>query len=389
MRAENVVPAPRASSARAVPKKKTIRKSSMDLPFLVIVLILLMLGLVMVFSASHASAFYKYGDSYVYLRSQAMWIGLGLIVMYFTAKMATPKLMKTMAMPALAIALVLLALVPFIGRAVQGAKRWIYIGPISIQPSEIAKVAVVLAFAYLITKAGDRIKTFKYGILPFVCILGVIGFLLFKQPHISATVLVFAIGASMMIVGGVNMKWFAGAAVAAIPAFVFIITQTGHGMSRIKLWFDPYVDPLGKGYQTIQSLYAVGSGGLFGLGLGKSRQKYLYIPEPQNDFIFAIACEELGFIGAMIIVLLFVALVWRGFLIAFRAPDRFSALVVVGIIIKVGLQAMLNIAVVTNTVPNTGISLPFFSSGGSAMVVQLFEMGLVLAVSRYSRTEKV
>ena len=165
--------------------------------------------------------------------------------------------------------------------------------------------------------------------------------------------------------------------------------MTGHGMSRIELWLNPYADPLGKGYQTIQSLYAVGSGGLFGLGLGKSRQKYLYIPEPQNDFIFAIVCEELGFIGAMIIILLFVALVWRGFVIAFRAPDRFSALVVVGIMVKVGLQTMLNIAVVTNTIPNTGVSLPFFSSGGSAMVVQLFEMGLVLAISRYSRTEKV
>lgn len=353
------------------------------------VLLLSMMGLVMVFSASHAAAYYRFKDSYYFIRSQALWVALGLVVMFITAKLATPKLMKVMAMPSLAIAIGLLALVPFIGVTLNDAKRWLKFGPITIQPSEIAKVAVVLAFAYMITRSGDKIRTFRYGILPYACILLVIGGLLAKQPHISATVLIFAIGAAMLLVGGVPLGWFVAAIGAAVPLLFLVIRMTGHGMSRIELWLNPYADPLGKGYQTIQSLYAVGSGGLFGLGLGKSRQKYLYIPEPQNDFIFAIVCEELGFIGAMIIILLFVALVWRGFVIAFRAPDRFSALVVVGIMVKVGLQTMLNIAVVTNTIPNTGVSLPFFSSGGSAMVVQLFEMGLVLAISRYSRTEKV
>lgn len=365
------------------------KKSAIDLPFLVMVLLLSMMGLVMVFSASHAAAYYRFKDSYYFIRSQALWVALGLVVMLITAKLATPKLMKVMAMPSLAIAIGLLALVPFIGVTLNDAKRWLQFGPITIQPSEIAKVAVVLAFAYMITRSGDKIRTFRYGILPYACILLVIGGLLAKQPHISATVLIFAIGAAMLLVGGVPLGWFVAAIGAAVPLLFLVIRMTGHGMSRIELWLNPYADPLGKGYQTIQSLYAVGSGGLFGLGLGKSRQKYLYIPEPQNDFIFAIVCEELGFIGAMIIILLFVALVWRGFVIAFRAPDRFSALVVVGIMVKVGLQTMLNIAVVTNTIPNTGVSLPFFSSGGSAMVVQLFEMGLVLAISRYSRTEKV
>lgn len=370
-------------------QQKKRKKSAIDLPFLVMVLLLSMMGLVMVFSASHAAAYYRFKDSYYFIRSQALWMALGLVVLFITAKLATPKLMKVMAMPSLAIAIGLLALVPFIGVTLNDAKRWLKFGPITIQPSELAKVAVVLAFAYMITRSGDKIRTFRYGILPYACILLVIGGLLAKQPHISATVLIFAIGAAMLLVGGVPLGWFVAAIGAAVPLLFLVIRMTGHGMSRIELWLNPYADPLGKGYQTIQSLYAVGSGGLFGLGLGKSRQKYLYIPEPQNDFIFAIVCEELGFIGAMIIILLFVALVWRGFVIAFRAPDRFSALVVVGIMVKVGLQTMLNIAVVTNTIPNTGVSLPFFSSGGSAMVVQLFEMGLVLAISRYSRTEKV
>lgn len=370
-------------------QQKKRKKSAIDLPFLVMVLLLSMMGLVMVFSASHAAAYYRFKDSYYFIRSQALWVALGLVVLFITAKLATPKLMKVMAMPSLAIAIGLLALVPFIGVTLNDAKRWLKFGPITIQPSELAKVAVVLAFAYMITRSGDKIRTFRYGILPYACILLVIGGLLAKQPHISATVLIFAIGAAMLLVGGVPLGWFVAAIGAAVPLLFLVIRMTGHGMSRIELWLNPYADPLGKGYQTIQSLYAVGSGGLFGLGLGKSRQKYLYIPEPQNDFIFAIVCEELGFIGAMIIILLFVALVWRGFVIAFRAPDRFSALVVVGIMVKVGLQTMLNIAVVTNTIPNTGVSLPFFSSGGSAMVVQLFEMGLVLAISRYSRTEKV
>lgn len=391
MRADNVVPIhqTRGPVSQTGAQQTKRKKSAIDLPFLVMVLLLSMMGLVMVFSASHAAAYYRFKDSYYFIRSQALWVALGLVVLFITAKLATPKLMKVMAMPSLAIAIGLLALVPFIGVTLNDAKRWLQFGPITIQPSEIAKVAVVLAFAYMITRSGDKIRTFRYGILPYACILLVIGGLLAKQPHISATVLIFAIGAAMLLVGGVPLGWFVAAIGAAVPLLFLVIRMTGHGMSRIELWLNPYADPLGKGYQTIQSLYAVGSGGLFGLGLGKSRQKYLYIPEPQNDFIFAIVCEELGFIGAMIIILLFVALVWRGFVIAFRAPDRFSALVVVGIMVKVGLQTMLNIAVVTNTIPNTGVSLPFFSSGGSAMVVQLFEMGLVLAISRYSRTEKV
>lgn len=348
--------------------------------------ILCMIGIVMVFSASYASAYYKYGNSYYFVQDQLIWLILGVIVMFVMAFMSTPKFLKVIAIPSLVVAVGLLALVPFIGVVRNDAKRWLKFGPISIQPSEIAKIAIILSFAYLITRSGEKIKTFRYGILPYVGILGVVGFLLIKQPHYSATILIFAVGGAMLIVGGINLKWVAGLAAVVIPAAAIIFMKSSYALSRIQRWLDPWSDPLGKGYQTIQSLYAVGSGGLFGLGLGKSRQKQLYLPEPQNDFIFAIVCEELGLIGALIILLLFVALVWRGFLIAFRAPDRFSALVVMGIMVKLGLQVVLNVAVVTNLMPNTGISLPFFSAGGSALLVQMFEMGIVLGVSRYSRS---
>jgi len=363
-------------------------KSLIDLPFLIIVVILLFAGLIVMFSASHANAFYRYGDSFYFIKKQFGFAIIGLIAMAVTTKIVTPKLLYRFAMPVLYVSLFLLALVPIIGTKINDAKRWIYIGPVSIQPSEIAKIGVILSFAYLISKNQRRMKTFTYGILPYGIILAIIAGLLYLQPHISATVITIGIGAIMMIVGGCNFGWLLGFGVVAVIGLVGIILGTGHGMTRIKVWLDPFVDPLNKGFQTIQSLYAVGSGGLFGLGLGKSRQKYLYIPEPQNDFVFAIAAEELGFVGAVIIVLLFALLIWRGFVIALRAPDKFTALVIVGLTSKVALQSLLNIAVVINLVPNTGISLPFFSYGGTALTLQLIEMGIVLALSKYSRVSK-
>ena len=231
-------------------------------------------------------------------------------------------------------------------------------------------------------------STFRGGILPYGIILLVVCGLIAVEKHISATVLTFAVGIIMMVAGGSNLAWLFSFSAAGVAGVVGIILSSSYAMQRVKVWLDPFIDPQGDGFQNIQSLYAIGSGGFFGLGLGKSRQKYMYIPEPQNDFIFAIACEELGFLGALIIISLFALLIWRGFVIAFRAPDRFSALVVVGIISKVAIQTVLNIAVVTNLVPNTGISLPFFSYGGTALLIQLCEMGVVLAISRYSRLRR-
>ncbi|MDP4152653.1 MAG: putative lipid II flippase FtsW [Bacillota bacterium] len=370
------------------PQSFDYNKAFIDLPFLIIVIVLLFAGLIVMFSASHANAYYRYGDSYYFIKKQFVFALVGIVAMAVTTNFATPKLLHKFALPTLGISIVLLALVPFIGRTINDARRWIYIGPLSIQPSEIAKIGVILSFAYMITRNQKRMKTFKYGILPYGVILGIITVLLYLEPHNSATIITITLGAILIIVGGANLGWFASFGGIAAAGIALAILGTGHGMTRIRIWLDPYVDPQGKGFQTIQSLIAVGSGGLFGLGLGKSRQKYLYIPEPQNDFVFSIAAEELGFVGAVLIVLLFALLIWRGFVIALRAPDRFSGLVVIGFTSKVALQALLNIMVVTNLVPNTGISLPFFSYGGTALVLQMAEMGIILSISRYARLVK-
>ena len=258
--------------------------------------------------------------------------------------------------------------------------------PGTLQGSEIAKFAVVLVFAHIISLNHDRMQSFAVGVLPFALVLGVVAALMLLEPHLSGTLLILGIGAVLMFVGGTGLRWFVlagvGGAGAIAAAVVIMPDLVPYAADRLRSWQDPFADPLGDGHQTIQSLYAIGSGGAAGLGLGNSRQKHLFVPEPQNDFIFSIVCEELGFIGACAVVGLFVLLLWRGITIAARAPDRFGALLVVGFVVQVALQAVLNVAVVTNTIPNTGISLPFFSSGGTSLMMLLGEMGIVLSVSR-------
>lgn len=228
--------------------------------------------------------------------------------------------------------------------------------------------------------------SFAVGVLPFALVLGAVAVLMLLEPHLSGTVLILGIGAVLMFVGGTGLKWFvlagAGGAAAIGAAIIIMPDLVPYAASRLSSWLDPFADPLGDGHQTIQSLYAIGSGGAAGLGLGSSRQKHLFVPEPQNDFIFSILCEELGFVGACAVILLFALLLWRGITLAAHAPDRFGALLVVGFVVQVALQAVLNMAVVTNTIPNTGISLPFFSSGGTSLMMLLGEMGIVLSVSR-------
>ena len=268
-------------------------------------------------------------------------------------------------------------------------KRWFVIGPINFQPSEIAKFAVILLFSSLIAANYKQMK--RIGFLAFLIgILGITCVLVVFEPHLSATVLIFSIGIVLMIVGGLQMRWIALGGLGGLGAGALLIVSgvINYGSDRLKYWRDPWLDPVGKGFQTIQSLLAIGSGGIMGRGIGQSRQKYLWLPEPHNDFIFAIVCEELGLVGAMVVVLLFALLVWRGFTIAMRAPDKFGSLLAIGLTFQVGLQAMLNIFVVTNTIPNTGISLPFFSYGGTSLVLLLAEMGIVLSVSRGSNIDK-
>ena len=269
-------------------------------------------------------------------------------------------------------------------------KRWIYIGSFQFQPSEIAKFAIVLLFAHLISINYKQMEKFTFGVLFFGMLLMVICGLVVVETHLSATLLIFAIGICLMIVGGIKLKYVALGLLGGVGLGVIAILTgiVDYGSSRIQYWLDPWAAPKGEGYQVIQSLLSIGSGGLFGRGIGQSRQKYLWVPEPHNDFIFAIVAEELGLFGSLIVVLLFCMLVWRGFVIAMRAPDKFGALLAVGLTFQVGVQAALNIMVVTNTIPNTGISLPFFSYGGTALVILLAEMGVVLSVSRRSNLVK-
>lgn len=381
------------TKAQAKAKGKSNAKAlrgGIDVTFLVLVLLLVTFGLIMLFSASYANAYYHENDSFYYVKRQLLWaiIGVGGMI---AAALFDYRWFNRLAVPIMVFAIVLLVIVLFMP-AINGAKRWIIIpGLGQLQPSEIAKFAVVVLFAKLITVNADRMKTFKYGIVPFVAVLAVIAGLMILEPHLSGTILILTIGATMMFVGGTDLKWFAMAIIAGVVLIGVVIMIPGvieYAASRIEHWLNPFLDARGKGYQTIQSLFAIASGGLMGRGLGNSLQKHLYIPEPQNDFIFSVTCEELGFIGAAIIILLFALLMWRGFVIAMKARDKFGCMLAVGLTVQVGLQALINIAVVTNTLPNTGISLPFFSYGGTSLTMLMAQMGVVLSVSRRAALEK-
>ena len=352
---------------------------------MIILMLLVCYGLVMLFSAGYAVALYRRGDAYTYIRPQLLFAAFGAAAMY-AASLVDYHIWHKLAWPIMGVSLALLAIVLFMPEY-NGCKRWIVLpGLGTLQPSEITKFSIVLVFSHIISLNHDRMKSFSTGVVPFALILGVVTVLMLLEPHLSGTLLILSIGAVLMFVGGTGLKWFALAGIAgagAIAAAVVLLPElVPYAMGRLSSWRDPFADPLGEGHQTIQSLYAIASGGAAGLGLGNSRQKYLYVPEPQNDFIFSILCEELGFVGAALTVVLFLLLFLRGMSIAVRARDKFGALLAVGFVVQVVLQAVLNIAVVTNTIPNTGISLPFFSSGGTSLMMLLGEMGIVLSVSR-------
>nr|WP_319487500.1 putative lipid II flippase FtsW [uncultured Caproiciproducens sp.] len=369
-------------------------RSGMDMPFLFLILTLLIIGLVMLFSASYANAYYRHGSSYFFISRQAVFAVLGVTAMIFISYFDYHHLHK-FAIPILLLSFMMLTLVLFMP-AINKVHRWIDLGPLGqFQPSELSKFAVILVFSHLISLNFKRMDTFRYGVLPYILILGATVGLLVLEPHISATVIMVLLAAVMLFIGGVRLRWFGlafGGAVAAVAYLVLFAKKFSYANDRIVAWLDPFSTAskaiMEDTWQTRQSLYAIGSGGLLGLGLGQSRQKYLYLPEPQNDFIFAIVCEELGFIGALIIIILFAMLVWRGISISLKAKDKFGMLLGIGLVVQVGLQVVLNIAVVTNTIPNTGISLPFFSYGGTSLVILLAEMGIVLSISRTSAIEK-
>jgi len=375
--------------------RKAFVKEQHDISFLLLVLMLLAVGLIMLLSASFPSSYYEKGTPYYYVLRQAAFAAVGLGAMFFISKLDY-HLLRYLILPLMTITLILLILVlfPQIGVLRNHARRWINIFGISVQPSEIAKLAIILDFSSSIARKKMHMREFRNGVLPYAAVLCLFGGLIAAEPHLSGAVLLFAIGASMMFVGGVDRKYvIVGLAVVGLVAWVILSGKLPYGQSRIAMWKDPFIDAKGDGYQLSQSIITIGSGGLFGLGLGKSRQKFLFLPEEHNDFIFAIVCEELGLVGATIIMLLFSALIIRGYVIARNAKDRFGSLLTVGVITHIALQTFLNIAVVSGLLPTTGVSLPFFSYGGSALMTQLFEMGIVLSVSRqmkgnYVETER-
>mgnify|MGYP001093889483 FL=1 len=360
------------------------RRGSIDLPFAALTLLLLTIGVVMVLSASYARAYYSAatGHNAAYYFMRQLGFALAGVGAMYALSLFPMQFYRRMSFLVLAAAAGLLALVPVIGVSQGDAKRWISLGFTTFQPSEIAKTGIILYFAALICKFKGRMRTVRYGILPFAGVLLIIVALLVMEPHFSAAIIIIAIGAVMLFLGGVRLYWFVGALIAALAALGVVMTFFPYASSRITTWLDPFANTSGSGYQIVQSLYAIGSGGLFGLGLGQGRQKYLYLPEEHNDFIFPVVCEELGFVGAIAILILFALLVIRGYWLAMHMRDRYSFLVTAGITTLLAIQVILNVAVVTNLVPCTGISLPFFSYGGTALLIQLAEMGIVLSASR-------
>lgn len=371
-------------------------RKGIDMRFLIYVIVLLCFGAVMSYSASYVYAKQQYDDpSYFFVR----YIIFSLVSIVLTVPFiiyARPQFWKSFGIISYAASVFLLLLVPVIGSDGGGATRWLDLKIVTVQPSEIAKMAVVIMLALFMSEYEDKIisikrrgGSFRYGVLFPCLIFGSVCALVALEKHISGLMIIGMIGIAVMYMGGTRPKWIFLIIGAIAVAGCVLILVSSYAQDRVNTWLHiDEVDPLGSAWQTLQGLYAIGSGGIFGTGLGNSRQKYGYVSQPQNDFIFTIVCEELGFFGAAAVILVFTLLVIRGFKIAAKAPDKFTSLMVFGLTFKVALQVILNIAVVTNSMPNTGISLPFFSSGGTSLALQIFEMGIILSVSRFSTNKK-
>lgn len=364
-----------------------------DIPFFALTIALLTIGLVMLFSASYPYALNKYGDSYHFFKRQLLFAVVGVVVMLVASKI-NYRLLKLVERPLLVVSIILLVVVLFYHTDVDDFKRWIPIGShFQLQPSDIAKFSIILTMSTYVTKYYTKMKNIKYGIAYPLIIIAVFCGLIYLEHHLSCTILVFLIGAAIMFAGGTDWRLFALGLGVMVAVIALVILEPNMLMNyagdRVTAWLDKSFEPLGARWQTNNSLYAIGSGGFFGTGLGNSKQKYLYVSEPQNDFNFSIVCEELGFFGAAIIILLFALLFIRGITIALKTDDKFASLLVIGIVSQVAVQTIFNIMVVTDTIPNTGIALPFFSYGGTSILMLLFEMGVVLSISRRANQKKV
>ena len=365
-----------------------------DLQFLLLVMLLCAYGTLMVFSAGYAYAEFRYDDGAYFIKKQAIWLALGIAVMII-ASLIKPIVYKLLTVPLYAITVILLLLVLIVGFAGNGAQRWISIGPLTIQPSEIAKLTMLMMLAYYFsenekraTDKSNRKNTFIFGtVIPFLVMLLPI-LLVMLQKHLSCIIILGTIGIIIIVLSGGGLKYLSAFMSAGICGVCYIAFFTDYTKQRITVWQNPEAYRLTGGWQTLQGLMAIGSGGLFGVGYGKSILKHCYVSEPANDMIFAILCEELGFIGAFIALGLFALLVIRGVKIALSSENTYTRLLALGISVKMATQVLLNVAVVTNTIPNTGISLPFFSYGGSSLIMLFFEMGIMLSISRHSKILK-
>ncbi len=379
-----------------LPEPGVLTRGGIDVWFFLIVLGLILYGVIMAYSASSIYAAQYHGDSTYFIKKHVMYLVLAVAATAPFVLMARPWFWKFFAICAYGGSVVLLLAVLVSGTVFGGANRWIAIGSITIQPSEIAKMALIMFLSLFMSKYQKQINTvqkfgghFTYGVLGPVVIIGIICGLVMLEKHLSGLIILGVLGIVVMYLGGTKLRWFAAIGAAGVTVVGGVLLVSDYARQRIDTWINiDKVDPLGEAWQTLQGLYAIGSGGFFGRGLGMSQQKYGYVSQPQNDFIFTILCEELGMLGVLILMALVVMLVWRGYKIAANAPDKFCALTVYGLTTKVALQTILNIAVVTNSMPNTGISLPFFSSGGTALALQIFEMGIILSISRYSYQKK-
>lgn len=356
------------------------RRRSMDAPFLLLVLILMTIGLIMLLSASYARAYYEGSSPVSIFIRQLFFAAVGLVLMMLLSRLPL-SIYKKWSMRVLLIAVALMLLVTVVGTRANGAKRWINLGLFTIQPSEFAKIGVIMAFSAMICKYRDKMKTWRYGVLPFAGVLIAFAGLLALEPHLSATIIITLLGAALMFLGGSPMSAFLAGG-AGLAGLIFLYTNFSYASDRIEAWRNPMTHESDTAYQIKQSLYSIGSGGLSGVGFGESRQKYMFLPEEHNDFIFSIVCEELGYIGAMTILILFALLIVRGFWLATKCPDRYAFLLCCGVSTLLSIQVILNVSVVTNLIPCTGVSLPFFSYGGTALMLQLAEMGIVLSCSR-------
>lgn len=399
----------------ATKKKKSplgmfFASGSMDIPFFLLLITIVTTGLIMLFSASYTYSYYFRNGSTEIFVNQLIYAVLGLFLMYIISRIRY-EYFRLVAVIGVVVSIGLLILVLFLPEYKPGFKRWIDLGFITFQPSEIAKIGLILILAFLLERnykgvtgkvpnemilrmTDGKITIYKSftSLVFYGCIILAFAGLVYLENHVSGTLLILAIGVVMLFLGEIKGKWFVVAGIVIVIGVIVLIANPDilkeYAGERIVAWLDKDYEPMDARWQTNNSLYAIGSGGFLGTGLGQSKQKHLYVSEPQNDFIFAIVCEELGFVGAVAIIILFALLIYRGIKIGLMAKDRFSALLCMGIVFQVGIQVALNIGVVTDFLPNTGISLPFFSAGGTSLIILLCEMGMVLSISRSARKKE-